>query len=95
MLLIAFFGVDEEFWKYCNDNPEFAKCFNDDMTAMTNIQSIALRKYEGFKDMKTLVDVGGGLGKTLETIISTYAQIHGITYDLPCIISNLPTMHAW
>jgi caffeic acid 3-O-methyltransferase len=54
--------------------------------------SVLVREYEGFKDIKTLVDVGGGIGKTLETIISSYPHIHGINYDLPHVITDAPTI---
>jgi len=79
-------------WKYFNDNPELSKCFNDSMASGTTVDLIAVRKYEGFKDIKTLVDVGGGIGKALETIISSYPHIHGINYDLPHVIADAPTI---
>ncbi len=62
------------------------------MTSATTMELIAVRKYESFEDIKTLVDVGGGVGKDLETIISSYPHIHGINYDLPHVIADAPTM---
>jgi hypothetical protein len=41
------------------------------MASATTMELIAVRKYESFEDIKTLVDVGGGVGKALETIISS------------------------
>ncbi|CAK9866800.1 unnamed protein product [Sphagnum jensenii] len=82
----------KDVWKYVNDNPEYSKCFNAAMASTTTIDLIAVRKYQGFKDIKTLVDVGGGVGKALETIISTYPHIHGINYDLPHVVADAPTM---
>jgi hypothetical protein len=79
-------------WKYFNDNPGLSKCFNDAMASGTTVELIAVRKYEGFKDIKTLVDVGGGIGRALETIISSYPHIHGINYDLPHVIADAPTI---
>jgi hypothetical protein len=79
-------------WKYFNDNPELSKCFNDSMASATTVELIAVRKYEGFKDIKTLVDVGGGIGRALETIMSSYPHIHGINYDLPHVIADAPTI---
>ncbi len=96
MLLVAcinVFGLNiQDVWKYVNDNPEYSKCFNTAMASTTTIDLIAVRKYQGFKDIKTLVDVGGGVGKALETIISTYPHIHGINYDLPHVVADAPTM---
>jgi hypothetical protein len=63
------------------------------MASSTTIDlSVLVREYEGFKDIKTLVDVGGGTGKTLESIISSYPHIHGINYDLPHVITDAPTI---
>jgi caffeic acid 3-O-methyltransferase len=62
------------------------------MASGTTVELIAVRKYEGFKDIKTLVDVGGGIGRALETIISSYPHIHGINYDLPHVIADAPTI---
>ncbi|CAM6080133.1 unnamed protein product [Sphagnum tenellum] len=83
----------KELWTCLNDNPELNKCFNACMASSTTIDlSVLVREYEGFKDVKTLVDVGGGTGKTLETIISSYPHIHGINYDLPHVITDAPTI---
>jgi hypothetical protein len=62
------------------------------MASATTMDFGVERKYEGFKDIKTLVDVGGGTGKTLETIISSYPHIRGINYDLPHVIADAPTI---
>jgi hypothetical protein len=47
-----------------------------------------LEKYEGFKDVRVLVDVGGGLGSTLGAITERYPHIHGINFDLPHVIAS-------
>jgi hypothetical protein len=62
------------------------------MASATTIDLSVVTKYEGFKDIKTLVDVGGGIGKALEAIISSYPHIHGINYDLPHVIADAPAI---
>jgi hypothetical protein len=47
-----------------------------------------LEKYEGFKDVRVLVDVGGGLGTALGAITELYPHIHGINFDLPHVIAS-------
>jgi hypothetical protein len=86
------FGITQDLWTSLNDNPELNKCFNASMASATTMDFGVERKYEGFKDIKTLVDVGGGTGKTLETIISSYPHIRGINYDLPRVIADAPTI---
>ena len=50
-----------------------------------------LESYKGFEHLKTLVDVGGGLGINLGMITSKYPTLKGINYDLPHVIEHAPT----
>ncbi|KAK6931671.1 Plant methyltransferase dimerization [Dillenia turbinata] len=47
-----------------------------------------LEQYKGFEGLRELVDVGGGLGSTLATIVSKYPNINGINFDLPDVIKD-------
>ncbi|KAJ3690541.1 hypothetical protein LUZ61_019705 [Rhynchospora tenuis] len=46
--------------------------------------------YQGFNDINTLVDVGGGIGATLSMITAKYPKIKGINFDLPHVIADAP-----
>ncbi|GAB2224077.1 hypothetical protein Droror1_Dr00004824 [Drosera rotundifolia] len=81
-LQVRHFEINSEDLRYnqvCND-------------AMANHSSIFMKKilkiYQGFKDVKVLVDVGGGLGHTLKIILSKYHNIKGINFDLPHVMQN-------
>uniref|UniRef100_A0A6J1CQZ7 caffeate O-methyltransferase n=1 Tax=Momordica charantia TaxID=3673 RepID=A0A6J1CQZ7_MOMCH len=73
-------------------DPRFSKVFN---TAMINHTTMGINKivefYKGFENLKQLVDVGGGLGVTLQVITSKYRSIKGINFDLPRVIRDAPT----
>ncbi|CAA7049070.1 unnamed protein product [Microthlaspi erraticum] len=56
----------------------------------TMVMEKVLEAYDGFKDVKTLVDVGGGLGNTLRLITSKYPQTMGINFDLPPVVARAP-----
>ncbi|KAJ0078195.1 hypothetical protein Patl1_36997 [Pistacia atlantica] len=47
--------------------------------------------YKGFEGLKVLVDVGGGIGVTLDVITSKYPHIKGINFDLPHVLAEAPT----
>ncbi|EOX95568.1 Quercetin 3-O-methyltransferase 1, putative [Theobroma cacao] len=53
-------------------------------TAMFNHTTVIVKKmlktFKGFKNVKTLVDVGGGIGVALSLIISMYPSIKGINF---------------
>ncbi|KAK6285881.1 hypothetical protein POUND7_012060 [Theobroma cacao] len=63
-------------------------------TAMFNHTTVIVKKmlktFKGFKNVKTLVDVGGGIGVALSLIISMYPSIKGINFDLPHVIQHAP-----
>ncbi|XP_076947386.1 caffeic acid 3-O-methyltransferase 1-like [Bidens hawaiensis] len=49
-----------------------------------------LKCYHGFNNLKSLVDVGGGLGITLNMIVTQYPTIKGVNFDLPQVIKQAP-----
>ena len=53
-----------------------------------------LENYKGFENLETLVDVGGGLGITLDMITSKHPNLKGINYDLLHVIEHAPTYHG-
>ncbi|KAK1281550.1 Caffeic acid 3-O-methyltransferase [Acorus calamus] len=56
---------------------------------LLNLHKI-LGTYKGFEGLNTVVDVGGGVGCTLATIISKHPNIRGINFDLPHVIEAAP-----
>ena len=80
-------------YEYQRVDPKFNKVFN---AAMYNITNIITKKildvYKGFdSNIKQLVDVGGGLGQTLNLITKTYPHIKGINFDLPHVVQHAPS----
>ncbi|TMW80746.1 hypothetical protein EJD97_015614 [Solanum chilense] len=63
--------------------------------AMQNLTCIEMKRivecYNGFQGVKEIIDVGGGLGISLASIISKYPNIKGINFDLPHVIKDAPT----
>ncbi|KAJ9564754.1 hypothetical protein OSB04_000720 [Centaurea solstitialis] len=62
--------------------------------AMMNHSAIVINEilkcYHGFDNVKHLVDVGGGVGVTLEMIVSKHPTINAINFDLPHVIQHAP-----
>ncbi|KAJ9129233.1 hypothetical protein P3X46_033963 [Hevea brasiliensis] len=78
-------------FEYTNKDPEFNTIFNQAMAgSSTLIMNGILAIYKGFEGLTSLVDVGGGTGRTLNMIISKYPSIRGINYDLPHVIQTAP-----
>ncbi|KAK4480541.1 hypothetical protein RD792_013618 [Penstemon davidsonii] len=76
---------------YHGTDPRFNKVFNQGMSNnSTIIMKKILQTYNGFEGLKSVVDVGGGTGATLNMIISKYPSIHAINFDLPHVIQDAP-----
>ena len=78
-------------FEYPSVDPRFNQVFN---TAMLNHTTIVIKQtlesYKGFEQLRQLIDVGGGLGVTLNLITSRYPHIKGINFDLPHVIQHAP-----
>lgn len=60
----------------------------------TIVMTEILKCYNGFDNLNSVVDVGGGLGITINMIVSKYPLIKGINYDLPHVIKHAPQYHG-
>ncbi|KAL4383372.1 hypothetical protein GQ457_15G011860 [Hibiscus cannabinus] len=79
-------------FEYHGTDPRFNKVFNRGMSDHSTItMKKILETYDGFEGIKTLVDVGGGVGATLSMIVSKYPTIKGINFDLPHVIEDAPS----
>ncbi|XP_057873138.2 caffeic acid 3-O-methyltransferase 1-like [Cryptomeria japonica] len=78
-------------FEYNSKNSEANRMFNDAMTAQTSsVMASVCKVYDGFKSFKSVVDVAGGVGSALSTIVKEYPHIHGINFDLPHVVRTAP-----
>ncbi|XP_062106282.1 xanthohumol 4-O-methyltransferase-like [Humulus lupulus] len=82
----------QSIWDYGAENPEFNKLFNDAMecTAKVVMRAILSDYRDGFADLKSLVDVGGGTGGSISEIVRSQPHIRGINFDLPHVVATAP-----
>jgi hypothetical protein len=81
-----FFGAD--IWKYFEQNPEDAAVFNNSMsgvTAATNEEILALYDFSSFG---TVVDIGGGHGGLITSILKANPKLKGILLDAPQVVEG-------
>ncbi|KAK4403716.1 Caffeic acid 3-O-methyltransferase 2 [Sesamum angolense] len=82
-------------FEYGATDPEFNTAFNKAMYQQsTLIMKQILENYKGLdvEGLKTLVDVGGGTGATLNMILSKHPFITGINFDLPHVVKDAPSI---
>jgi hypothetical protein len=75
-------------WEYTAQHPEIAKVFNKFMMEWTaRIVPEIITAYD-FSATVTLVDVGGGHGRMLASILQAYPTLHGVLFDLPHVVKD-------
>lgn len=78
----------ESFWSYLQARPDRSSMFDNTMTAITvQWAAAALEEYD-FSGIKTLVDVGGGRGWLMASILTKYAEIQGVVFDQPHVVEG-------
>jgi hypothetical protein len=77
-------GIDE----YFAQNPESAKIFNQLMLERTQPNAVAVAEAYNFSKIDKLVDVGGGCGILLTTILKENPHLSGVLFDLPHVIKE-------
>jgi len=81
-----FFGVD--IWKYFQQNPEDAAVFNNSMSSMTAATNEAIMSLYDFSNFGTVVDVGGGHGGLITSILNRNPKVEGVLFDAPEVIEG-------
>src|SRR5262249_8477070 len=76
----------EPVFGYLGKHPDESAVFNEGMTGFSSNIAPAVAEAYDFGALKTIVDVGGGHGVLLTTILQTYAEVHGVVFDSPHVV---------
>lgn len=75
-------------FEYLATNPGYAATFNDAMTGMSTVAiEMAVPLYD-FTDRKLVVDVGGGHGALLASVLAQAPEARGVLFDLPSVVQG-------
>jgi hypothetical protein len=77
---------------YLARHPEDASLFNETMVGFHGQEPPAVAAAYDFSSFKTIVDVGGGTGNLLATILTRYAGPRGVLFDLPHVAAKAPAL---
>jgi len=78
----------EPVWEFFAKHEENAKIFNDAMSGMTAQAEQALHAAYNFEGIDTIVDVGGGHGGLITSILKRNPNMRGILFDSPQVIEG-------
>jgi C-methyltransferase len=77
---------------YFAEEPELAELFNQTMTSVSEMTDATVVAGYDFSAYPTIVDVGGGHGPLLATILAAAPASRGVLYDLPQVVVNAPNL---
>ena len=75
-------------WEHFKRNPAEAQIFNDGMTNLSMLDSPAVADAYSFHGIDSVVDVGGGHGLLLATILSRNPNLRGTLFDAPHVVEG-------
>ncbi len=75
-------------FQYFEQNPEAGEHFNSAMTGFSAQATAAVAATYDFSRVGTIVDVGGGLGTLIATLLKKYPQMRGVLFDRPHVIAG-------
>jgi precorrin-6B methylase 2 len=78
----------QELFPYLTAHPAAAAVFNEAMTDMTMQVAAAVVAAYDFTPFGTLVDVGGGSGSLLMTILRATPALRGVLFDVPHVVEE-------
>lgn len=78
----------ESIFDFLQHSPEEAKIFDAAMTALSAIQAPAVVEAYSFEGIGSIVDIAGGVGLLLATVLERYPRMRGTLYDLPRVIER-------
>ncbi|HEV3167336.1 MAG TPA: methyltransferase [Isosphaeraceae bacterium] len=73
---------------YLPEHPGVSAIFDEAMTGASTLSAAAIARAYDFTGIETLVDVGGGHGLLLTTILKAHPHLRGILYDAPHVIEG-------
>lgn len=75
-------------FQYYAQNPQAGKIFDESMTNASIREITAIAKAYDFSKIQKLVDVGGGHGSLMVSILKSNPNLKGVLYDLPSVVEG-------
>jgi hypothetical protein len=84
--------VGKDIWDFFASDEEAGRLFSAGMTGIVADTAYAVRDAYDFGGIRTLVDVGGGHGMLLGTVLAANPRLQGVLFDQPhIVVGAIPT----
>lgn len=81
-------------WTHRRGHPDENDIFNQNMTSLTSMVAEAVAQTYDFSPFASVVDVGGGQGLLLETVLAGHAHLSGTVFDQAHVVAQAPLTEA-
>lgn len=81
-------ALGKDVFSYYAENPEEGRVFNAAMSNFSAMSAGAIAKAYDFRNFERIIDVGGGHGFLLSTVLRHAPQAQGVLYDLPQVVQG-------
>ncbi|TCC42096.1 methyltransferase [Kribbella speibonae] len=78
----------ESLWSYRATHPPERELFDAAMLSVSKTQADAIASAYDFGRFPTIVDVGGGRGLLLSTLLSRRSGVEGVLFDQPAVVAG-------
>ena len=75
-------------FEFFSKNPEEAQIFDDAMTGLSSIDGPAVANAYNFDGIPTIVDIAGGRGLLLATLLQKNPHLKGTLYEMPHVLAG-------
>ncbi|PMR62030.1 methyltransferase [Verrucosispora sp. ts21] len=81
-------------WEHLRDQPEDGEAFDKVMSGVTSMELLAVLRACDWQRFDSIVDVGGGNGGFLASLLRRVRGASGVLFDLPGVVANAPAVLA-
>lgn len=85
-------GLD--MYEYLDRNQKEGQIFNSAMASLTSSVTPLISSMYDFSQFNTIIDIGGGQGMLLSSILKNNAKLYGVLFDLPYAIQSAKKIYA-
>jgi len=75
-------------FEFLADHPEAAAVFDAAMADLSNARDVSAISGYDFGQFKTIIDVGGGEGRLVRSVLHEFPNVTGVIYDLPGVVER-------
>ncbi len=79
-------------FNYLEENPEDGDVFNSAMNSFSKLKAVNIAEAYDFSNFNSLVDVGGGHGILLKTILKTTPSLQGVLFDMHSVVEGADSL---